>query len=209
MSQWVKAWEWCLKTQGVPDILKRVAEKHAGPILNKKARSKLRPPIRLPRGAKAKVKRVALPKLKKELDRVFSIVIRRRRAGAISEMGQCVTCGHLAHWKEMDAGHYQPRQDLATRWEEKNVHIQCKSCNGFRGGEPEKMAAYIDQKYGAGTAEALRAQARQPFRLNRQWLESRIAHYKALIGESSSPGGASPEGPSPSSSSNPPQKGSP
>ena len=95
----------------------------------------------------------------------------------------------------MDCGHYQPRQDMATRWDEQNCHLQDKGCNGFRGGEAEKMAAYIDTKYEPGTAARLRIKARQPVRHNRQWMESLIAHYKVLIGESSSPGGASPEGP--------------
>jgi hypothetical protein len=141
-------------------------------------------PIRLPRGVKAKVKRASLPKLKKELDRVFSLFIRQRDATAGSDgYGYCATCGYLAHWKEMDCGHYVPRQDLATRWDERNCHLQCKSCNGFRGGEPEKMAEHIDLALGRGTAAELRELGKKPFKLNRQWLESKIAEYKAKVTE--------------------------
>lgn len=147
-----------------------------------------RPKIRLPRGVKAKAKLAPIPKLKKELDRVFSLFIRQRDAREGNGYGYCVTCGHFAHWKDMDCGHYVPRQDLATRWDERNCHLQCKSDNGFRGGEPEKMAAYIDTIYGKGTAEELRARAKQPFRLTRYWLTEQIAKYKALVGERSEPG---------------------
>lgn len=147
--------------------------------------------IRLPRGQKAKA---SIPKLKKELDRVFSIFIRCRGANDVG-IGYCKTCGRTDHWTNMDCGHYQPRQDMATRWDEKNCHLQCKSCNGFRGGEPEKMAAHIDLKYGEGTAASLRAQARQPFKLNRQWLEAKIAHYKNLIGEAPNPSNISSSSP--------------
>jgi hypothetical protein len=158
-------------------------------------------PIRLPRGVKQKAKRVPLPKLKKELDRVFSLFIRQRDCHLAGGWGSCATCGIPIHvTQSAQASHYQVRQDMATRWDETNVHAACGNCNGFRGGEPEKMAAYIDLKYGEDTAMLLRNKARQPFRLNRQWLESRIAHYKALIGESASPPKAdpSPNSPSPS-----------
>jgi hypothetical protein len=50
------------------------------------------------------------------------------------------------------------------------------------------MAAYIDLKYGEGTAASLRAQAKIKVRHTRQWLEQKIACYKVLIGEASEPG---------------------
>lgn len=138
-----------------------------------------RPKVKLPRGQRKE----SIPKLKKELDRVFSIFIRTRDCG-LSLYGMCRTCRNTyPSWKEMDAGHYVPRQDLATRWDEKNVHLQCKRCNGFRGGEPEKMAAYIDSFYGPGTAESLRAQSKRPFKLSRSWLEGKIKEYKGKIRE--------------------------
>jgi hypothetical protein len=83
----------------------------------------------------------------------------------------------------MDAGHYMPRQDLATRWDERNVHLQCKKCNGFRGGEPEKMAAYIDAYYGPGESEHLRIAAKGKFRPTRDWMQSKIQQYKMINGE--------------------------
>jgi 5-methylcytosine-specific restriction endonuclease McrA len=139
-------------------------------------------PIRLPRGVKAKVKRASLPKLKKELDRVFSIAIRTAK---IDENGatRCVTCDRYDHWKNLDAGHYVPRQDLATRWDPWNVWPQCRPCNAFRGGEPEKMAVWIDRVYGVGAAAKLREKSKQPFKLTRPWLEAKIAEFKSLIGD--------------------------
>jgi hypothetical protein len=81
------------------------------------------------------------------------------------------------------AGHFQPRQDLNTRWDERNVHPQCGACNGFRGGEQVKMAEYIDKTYGKGMADVLRAKARRPLKLDRYKLQIWIDHYKKLIGE--------------------------
>jgi hypothetical protein len=181
---WAEAGKWLEQARGVPPIVAQEVRKQAGKALAKARPYK--PPIRLPRGVKAKAKRVSLPKLKKELDKVFSIFTRQKLADP-NGMVACVTCGRVCHWKDLDAGHYAPRQDLATRWEDNNCWPQCRPDNAFRGGEPEKMAKYIDAVLGEGTAERLRAQARQPFRLNRQWLEQRIKHYKVLIGEASEP----------------------
>ena len=159
-----------------------------------------KPKIRLPRGAKPKVKKESVSKLKKELDRVFSLYIRQRGADH-NGMTHCVTCGYPAHWKEMDAGHYVPRQDLATRWDPRNVWTQCKRCNGFRGGEPEKMAAHINLTIDDGAASALREQAKKPFKLSPWWLREQIAKYKALISDAECVGeGQRPEPSNPDSS---------
>lgn len=121
-------------------------------------------------------------RLKKELDRVFSIFIRSRDSDE-NGMGRCVTCGHPGHWRTMDCGHFQPRQDLNTRWDERNCHLQCKGCNGPRGGEQVRMAEYIDRTYGAGYSDVLKAKARMPLKLDRAKLNLWIQDYKRKIGE--------------------------
>ncbi len=140
-----------------------------------------------------------VPALKKELDRLFSIFIRTRDSDE-NGMGRCCTCGHPGHWKTMDCGHFMPRQDLNTRWDEKNCALQCGSCNGFRGGEQLKFAEYIDARYGAGTADLLRAKARVKKRFDRHALSLMIRVYNGKIGApdgAQRPEGVSPEGPTP------------
>ncbi len=127
-----------------------------------------------------KEKRESLPSLKKQLDTVFSTFIRQRDSND-NGIGTCVTCGRTGRWQDMDCGHYQPRQDLNTRWTEHNCHLQCKPCNGFRGGEAEKMAAYIDKTYGKHTALALQAKAKVKCRLDRHKLKLWITHYTNQI----------------------------
>jgi 5-methylcytosine-specific restriction endonuclease McrA len=193
-EQWITAAAMLDKIPGFPPLVAQEIRKRAGKALAKAKPYK--PAVRLPRGSKP-----SMPKLKKELDRVFSIVIRTSKINA-EGVTHCVTCGRVDHWKNMDAGHYVPRQDLATRWDPWNVWPQCKPCNGFRGGEPEKMAAWIDRVYGAGAAAKLREKAKTPFRLNRAWMESQIDWYKVQIGEanpgaSPRPEGAPPEGSNP------------
>jgi len=174
-EQWLEASEWDEKQLNVPTIITRTIAKQLRKILSKA--TPFKQGIKFPKGEKIK----SLSQLKKELDEVFSIFIRRRDSNVSSNYSQCVTCGVVRDWRELQAGHYRVRQDLATRWDERNVHSQCGACNGFRGGEPEKMAAYIDGIYGDGTAANLREQAKSSFKPNRQWYEMKIKHYREII----------------------------
>lgn len=171
--KWLEADQYC-KTHHVPSVLAKVASDKARVAMRKAIPAK--PVIRLPGGQKKET----LPRLKKELDRVFSIVIRTARIDG-NGYTRCVTCGRVDQWKRMDAGHYVPRQDLATRWAVENVWPQCKPCNGFRGGEPEKMAEWIDKVYGIGAAAKLRETAKSHFKLSRHWLTERIEFFKSMI----------------------------
>ena len=113
--------------------------------------------------------------LVKKLDKVFSIYIRTRHAK--ENLVQCVTCGTRKHWKEVDAGHFVSRRHYSTRWHQQNVHAQCKSCNGFHGGQNYIMGKYIDKTYGEGTADELITMSRQIKKFSNQDLEDLIKQY--------------------------------
>ena len=94
-------------------------------------------------------------KLIARLDRVFSQWVRQSCADHRGYV-ECYTCGKQAHWKTVDAGHFQSRGKFATRWmcdpEEGLVNVapQCKRCNGFRSGEQFKFARRLDADFGEG-----------------------------------------------------------
>ena len=92
--------------------------------------------------------------LTRRLDKAFSLFIRQRDTDGNGE-GVCSTCGKFGHYSTMDAGHFISRRFTNLRWDERNVHLQCKYCNGYGNGEQFKMARYIDTKYGKGTADLL------------------------------------------------------
>ena len=84
----------------------------------------------------------------KRLDRIFSIYIRRRDAD-MDGMVKCCTCNTKKHWKKMDAGHWIRRaKSLATKYDERNCHAQCTTCNQHLGGNPERYDRFILNKYG-------------------------------------------------------------
>ena len=95
---------------------------------------------------------------KARLDCIVSEVVRRSAADD-SGIATCVTCGGRAHWRRMQCGHFQLRGNLATRYNFKNLGVQCKGCNCDNEGESDKFAAHIDTTYGSGTAESLRVEA--------------------------------------------------
>ena len=93
------------------------------------------------------------------LDSIVSKVV---RLGSADENGMaiCCTCEQAFHWTEIQCGHFQKRANTATRYDPKNLAAQCEICNCFNNGEEEKFAQFIDDYYGPGTADELRAKAR-------------------------------------------------
>ena len=81
----------------------------------------------------------------------------------------------------MQCGHFQSRKHYATRWLEKNVAVQCVGCNMFKAGEQFLFGKYLDQKYGAGTAEELYIKAKETVKYSNDELQDMIKHYKDLV----------------------------
>jgi len=64
---------------------------------------------------------------------------------------KCCTCPDIKKWRRMDAGHYKGRGMggwSGAYFDERNIHAQCKSCNGFYEGRKEIYAEFLKQKYG-------------------------------------------------------------
>jgi|TARA_R110000824_G_scaffold40581_1_gene121533 hypothetical protein len=122
----------------------------------------------------------SISKLKKELDKWFSLYIRLRD----SENGliQCFTCGCVKHYKKgMQNGHFQSRSFLATRFDEENCQPQCVACNMFKQGEQYKFALALDSKYGEGKAEELEILAKSVVKFSRSDYEDKISYYGMLV----------------------------
>ena len=122
-----------------------------------------------------------ISKLKKELDKYFSLYIRLRSA-TDEGLVQCFTCQKVSNYKSgMQNGHFQSRKHLATRWSETNCQVQCVGCNMFKAGEQYKFSVALDSKYGEGTAEELELLARTIMKVSRIDYEEKISYYKNLV----------------------------
>ena len=83
---------------------------------------------------------MTVSKLKKELDKWFSLYIRLREA-TDEGLVQCFTCGKVNSYKVgMQNGHFMSRQFMATRYDEQNCQVQCVGCNMFKFGEQFKFS---------------------------------------------------------------------
>lgn len=92
--------------------------------------------------------------LSKKLDLCFSMYVRLSRINR-SGYGNCVTCGHLKPFAELDCGHFMSRDHYPTRWDLKNVGIQCQGCNRFRAGRQFEFGQFIDKTEGRGSSAKL------------------------------------------------------
>lgn len=119
-------------------------------------------------------------KLVKKLDKIFSEFIRKREADE-NGITSCVTCGRRDHWKNMDAGHFIGRQHMGTRWDERNVHPQCKRCNGFEGGQQYHYGHFLKIKYGDQIIDELEYKGRAITKFNDRDGELMIKLYTGKV----------------------------
>ena len=121
-----------------------------------------------------------ISKLKKELDKWFSLYIRIRDADDLGFV-RCFTSGRFYHYKNIHAGHFMSRKYLSTRWCGTNVQPQSIGDNLFGQGEQYKFSVALDSKYGEGTAEELELTARTIMKVSRIDYEEKISYYKDLV----------------------------
>ena len=118
---------------------------------------------------------------KKKADRKFSEFIRRRDTK--NGVGKCITCGEFKPYDKLDAGHFISRRFQATRYNEKNCHVQCLKCNRFENGNQFEHGLKIDEKYGEGTAEKLLIKSKMICKRTQADFEAIAGEYARKLGE--------------------------
>ena len=121
-----------------------------------------------------------ISKLKKDLDKVFSLYIRLRHASK-DGIVKCFTCDKTAHYKKKHAGHFMSRKHHATRWNEDNVQVQCVKCNLFGQGEQYAFGKLLDIRIAEGKAEELQELSRTTVKYMRFEYEDMIKFYKEKV----------------------------
>ena len=132
------------------------------------------------------MKQKPLGKLKKEVWREFSLYIRLRdclKTTGTLESGKCVSCGLEFPIKECDAGHFIPGRGGAILFDETCVHLQCKRCNLFLGGNLLPYRRAIVAMYGEGYDEYLEEKALQVKKFQRWELEEMKEMFKDKVKE--------------------------
>ena len=110
---------------------------------------------------------------KKQADKYCSLYTRRLAADK-NGLVVCVTCRGIFHWKNIQCGHYIPRNHLSTRFYHINLAPQCVGCNVYGGGKPDLFALALVAKYGKDILEDLNIQKNKP-------IKYRISDYQEMI----------------------------
>lgn len=106
-------------------------------------------------------KKKTLKYWKTKIDKVFHEYIRRRDVNDHG-YGKCISCDKVIHFSESDAGHFISRGAMATRYDERNVNLQCRKCNRFEYGRQFEYSL----KIGTELAEQLLQDSRQLYKLS-------------------------------------------
>lgn len=74
-----------------------------------------------------------------ELDRVTSLIVRKRDKA-------CVTCGE-ARWEYLTCSHFYKRGFYNTRWDLRNCNCQCFTCNERHNYQPWPYTSWFLDNY--------------------------------------------------------------
>jgi len=116
----------------------------------------------------------------KKLDKAFSTYIRLRDANDKGEC-KCISCSTVDHWKFMDAGHFIPRSNMSTRYNEFNVNAQCKFCNQSLLGNIINYREELIAKYGGSKWRELLMIQHETKKYTKFELQIMIDHYTDLV----------------------------
>ena len=104
----------------------------------------------------------------------------------------CVSCVRMAHWKTIDAGHFISATKSATRFDERNIHPQCKACNQFDNTNSSLIGytMHMADTYGRDVIESLQEKSKQKKTWTKEEIidlrvgwSRRIAKQKERLGE--------------------------
>lgn len=119
-----------------------------------------------------------LTRLKAKLWEEFSKYIRKKSADK-NGYTKCVSCGKIAHWKDLQAGHFVPKSlSLSIYFYERNVHPQCYRCNICLNGHLSSYALYLVHTYGAKILEELNKEKNKITKYTRNDYEELIQKYR-------------------------------
>lgn len=112
-------------------------------------------------------------------DRQFGRFIRLRDAipgGAF----KCISCGQYKRIEQADCGHFHSRKHMATRFDERNAHAECRACNRFSADHLIKYQENLIRLIGEEEFDRLNIRAKSVKQWSETDLKELAKYYKAL-----------------------------
>jgi hypothetical protein len=117
-------------------------------------------------------------KIEKELDRVFSLYIRKKKS--VDGYCNCIVCGAPYPPSQIDNGHCFKRGNHAVRWNENDCWPQCKNCNQYTNTDDQFKEALI-KKIGIVKFEELERLSRTTCKMSDVDGREMISYFKKKI----------------------------
>lgn len=138
---------------------------------------------------KKNLKKMSVSYWKKRLWPLVSEYIRRRDTDENGTV-RCVTCGRWKGWKYGDAGHFIEGRRNSIVYDPRNIHFQCKGCNGnLRDGNTSRnkeetarrYEVYMIKRYGQEVVDELRRKDKETKNWSIPELQELIKVYKEKL----------------------------
>ena len=101
------------------------------------------------------------PTIPQEVEKAAVLLQKLVRLKASNSLGfcECVTCGVIKHYKEMQGGHFYGRKEaLVFKLYEENLAVQCARCNWHGMATTkirERYRMYMEDMYGVSRVKAM------------------------------------------------------
>lgn len=91
---------------------------------------------------------------------------------------KCVTCNKVAHWKQMDGGHFIPKSYLHAYLDRHNAHNQCYACNVMKSGNILEYEDFILDTYGEAELKRLKGLRYAMNKITHEWIDEQERFFK-------------------------------
>lgn len=90
---------------------------------------------------------------------------------------KCISCWKKVRRDKADGGHYISRANMSTAFDEKNIHLQCKGCNGMLWWNLIEYRKNLVKKIGEDEVLKLEKKKYQTKKWTKEELEKLIDYY--------------------------------
>lgn len=125
-------------------------------------------------------KEVTIGALKKELYKQIQLLARLQEVDKYW-YGKCISCGKRVHRTEADGWHYIPRSHMATAFDLRNVHLQCKYCNWWLRWNIVEYRKNLIEQFGEDLVLDLEKKKHETKDFTKEELEALLEQTKWLI----------------------------
>ena len=131
----------------------------------------------------AKRKPKTLAQLSQDAAKLMQPIVRIKASIHADEGGyiNCVSCGKNDHWSNMQGGHFISRTSTKWRYDERNIHPQCPSCNLYKSGNLIPYTLYMEEMYGTDFVTEMIRSRSKPTKMVRDNIMKDIAELRGEL----------------------------